>query len=317
MEYRDYYKILGVSRTASEDEIKRAYRKLAQQYHPDHNPGNDKAEDKFKEINEAYQVLSDPQKRTRYNQLGESYNSWQQHGAPQGGFNWDDWFTTSQPGGGGYTRVDNLEDLMGGGFSDFFRKIFGDMGNIGNFSQDPRSGQRRAPGRSSPSRLSYDQSVTISLSEAYHGTVRRIEIDQRRLDVKIPAGARSGIKVRVADAIQDPRTNQKQDLFLVIEVANDPRFERKGDNLTTTTPVDLYTAVLGGEVTIETLSGNVVLTIPAGTQPDQAFRLVGKGMPHLKNPKNFGDLIVKVKVNIPRKLTKKEKDLFQQLAHQS
>ena len=312
MEYRDYYKILGITRTASEDEIKRAYRKLAQQYHPDHNPGNDQAEEKFKEINEAYQVLSDPQKRARYNQLGESYSTWQQRGAPQGGFNWDEWFTPSPSGRGSYTRVDNLEDLMGGGFSDFFRKIFGDAGN---FSQDPRAGQRRSSSRSSPSRISNDQSVTISLTEAYLGTVRRVEIGNRRLDVKIPAGARSGVKVRVADAIQDPRTNQKQDLFLVIEVANDPRFERKGDHLTTNTTVDLFTAVLGGEVTIETLSGNVVLKVPAGTQPDQAFRLVGKGMPHLKNPSAHGDMVVKIKVNIPRHLSKKQKELFQQIAN--
>jgi len=314
MEYKDYYKILGVDRTAGEDEIKRAYRKLAQKYHPDHNPGNSKSEEKFKEINEAYQVLGDAEKRARYNQLGESYSSWQQHGAPQGGFNWDDWYTQAPSGRATYTRVDNLEDLMGGGFSDFFRKIFGDMGNIGGYTQDQRTGQRGTASQVPTQRRGHDQSVTISLTEAYQGTIRRVEIDKRRLDVKIPPGARTGVKVRVADAIQDSRTNQKQDLFLVIEVAEDPRFERKGDNLTTTVPVDVFTAELGGEVTVETLSGNVVLTIPPGTQPEQSFRLGGKGMPHLKNPSTFGDLIVKIKVNIPRKLSKKQKELFQQIA---
>lgn len=314
MEYKDYYKILGVNRSASEDEIKRAYRKLAQKYHPDHNPGDNKAEDQFKEINEAYQVLSDPEKRNRYNQLGESYTRWQQRGAPQGGFNWDDWFAQSPGGGREYVRVDNLDDLMGGGFSEFFRKIFGDMGGIGNISQDQRTRSQRSSGRPAARRQDYEQSVTISLTEAYLGTTRRVEIDKRRLDVKIPPGARSGIKVRVADAIPDPQSNQKQDLYLVIDVADDPRFERKGDNLTTNANVDLYTAVLGGEVTVETLSGNVVLTIPAGTQPDRIFRLGGRGMPHLKNPSAHGDLFVRIKIKIPRNLTESQKELFQQLA---
>ena len=311
MEYQDYYKILGVNRTDSEDEIKRAYRKLAQKFHPDHNPGDKKAEDKFKEINEAYQVLSDPKKRARYDQLGESYSSWQQRGAPQGGFNWDDWFSQSQGGRGGYVQVDNLEDLMGGGFSEFFRKIFGDAGG---FSTSQRPSQRRSSTGSAAARQSFEQKVTISLTEAYLGTTRRIEIDKRRLDVKIPPGARTGIKVRVANAIINRSTNQSQDLFLVIEVADDPRFERKGDNLITNADVDLYTCVLGGEITVETLSGNVVLTIPAGTQPDQSFRLVGKGMPNLKKSSTFGDLYVKIKVKIPRNLTDKQKELFQQIA---
>jgi curved DNA-binding protein len=313
MEYKDYYKILGVNRNARDDEVKRAYRKLAQKYHPDHNPGDQKAEEQFKEINEAYQVLSDPQKRARYNQLGESYTRWQQRGAPQGGFNWDEWFTPSPGGGRGYVQVDNLEDLMGGGFSEFFRKIFGDMGGIGDFTQSQRAGRQKSSVRTTAPRQNYEQPVIIGLTEAYLGTTRRIEIDNRRLDVKIPPGARSGIKVRVADAIIDPHTNQKQDLYLVVEVANDPRFERKGDNLTTTATIDLYTAVLGGEVTVETLSGKVVLTIPAGTQPDQVFRLVSRGMPRLKNPAEHGDLFVKIKVNIPRNLTTRQKELFQQI----
>ena len=314
MEYKDYYKVLGINRTASEDEVKRAYRKLAQKYHPDHNPGNSQAEEKFKEINEAYQVLSDPQKRARYNQLGESYTNWQQHGAPQGGFNWNDWFNQPSASGGSYRQVDNLEALMGGGFSEFFRRIFGDMGDFGNMNQNPRANRSRTTNRASATPKDYEQPVTISLTEAFSGTTRRIEVNKRRLDVRIPPGARTGVKVRVADAIHDPNSNQKRDLYLVIKVADDPRFERKGDNLTQKVAVDLYTAVLGGEVTVETLSGNIVLTIPAGTQPDQVFRLVGKGMPHLKNPTTHGDLFAKIKVKIPQNLTEKQKTLFQQIA---
>jgi curved DNA-binding protein len=309
MEYKDYYKILGVSRSAKEDEIRKAYRKLAQKHHPDKNPGDKGAEERFKEINEAYQVLSDPEKRARYNQLGESYTRWQQRGAPSGGFNWDDWFT--QQGGGGnrsqYVQVDNLEDLMGGNFSEFFRRIFGGMSGMGDVSG---AGGRRT----AAPRQNYEQPVTISMTEAYQGTTRRIEGNGRRLEVKIPAGVRTGLKIRVANAVQNPSTGAQNDLYLVIEVADDPRFVRRGNNLHTDIPIDLYTAVLGGEVTVPTLSGNVVLTIPAGTQPDQTFRLQGKGMPHLKESGKFGDLLACVKVNIPRKLSKEQKELFQQLA---
>jgi curved DNA-binding protein len=307
MEYKDYYKILGVSRDAKEDQVRRAYRKLAQQYHPDHNPGDKGAEEKFKEINEAYQVLSDPEKRARYNQLGESYTRWQQRGAPSGGFNWEDWIASS-PSGGGYVQVDNLEDLMGGGFSEFFRRIFGDMGGVGDFRQGtPRS--RRTTAHPKPT----EQPVTISLSEAYRGTTRKIEIGSRRMEVKIPPGARNGLKIRMADAIDDPVRSQKHDLHLVIHIAEDPRFERKGDDLYTTIPTDLYTVILGGEVTIPTLSGNVVLTIPEGTQSDQVFRLAGKGMPNLKESSRFGDLFVRIQVKIPRNLSERQKELFRQL----
>ncbi len=305
MEYKDYYKVLGVERNASEDTIKRAFRKLAQKYHPDRNPNDPKSEEKFKEINEAYQVLSDSQKRARYDQLGESYTHWQQRGTPSGGFNWDDWFTRPSSGG---ARVDvgNLDDLLGGEFSEFFRRIFGGMPDVRGASPD--FGQRSAI-------PSYQQQVKISLTEAYQGATRRLDSEGRHLEVKIPAGARTGTKVRVADAIQTSNRGQRADLYLVIEVADDPRFERKGDNLHTAVPIDLFTAVLGGEVMVPTLAGNVVLTIPAGTQPEQAFRLSARGMPRLKNPSTHGDLFVRVKIQIPRNLNPKQRELFQLLSH--
>lgn len=309
MEYKDYYKVLGVDRKANDNEIKRAYRKLALQYHPDRNPGDKGAEDKFKEINEAYQVLSDPQKRARYEQLGESYNRWQQRGAT-GGFNWDDWVNTQSPGAGN-VRVEyggNIEDLFGGSggdFSEFFRRIFGGMGDLGNLNQ------RRGAGRSAP--RAYEQELTISLIEAYQGAARRIDIDGRRLEVKIPRGARTGTKVRVADAVVAP-DGQKSDLFLVIRVAPDPRFEQKGSDLSIDVNIDLFTAVLGGEVTVPTLNGDIVLTIPAGTQPGQTFRLAGRGMPLLNQAEKFGDLFARVKVNLPRKLSARQRELFQELA---
>jgi curved DNA-binding protein len=315
MEYKDYYKILGVDRKSSDDQIKKAYRKLALQYHPDRNPGNKQAEDKFKEINEAYQVLSDTEKRSRYDQLGESYTHWQQRGGAPGNFNWDEWFTQAPSSSGSYrVEVRDLGDILGGaglgGFSEFFTRIFGGMPNMGGaMRSDPggRIGMRTEP-------QSYQQKVQINLIEAYQGTSRQLEIDGVRKQVIIPKGARSGTKVRVAEAISATPNAPKSDLFLVIEVIPDSRFERKGDDLHTEVKTDLYTAVLGGEVTVPTLSGNVVLSIPAGTQPGQAFRLSGRGMPHLKNPTEFGDLFVKVSIQVPRNLNSHQKELFEELA---
>lgn len=308
MEYKDYYKILGVERNASKDEIKRAYRKLALKTHPDRNPGNAKAEERFKEINEAYQVLSDSEKRSRFDQLGESYSQWQQGGAPAGGFKWEDWFTNS-PSGNVRVGVGGLEDILGGEFSEFFRRIFGGMPDMGIPSTGRGSSQRirrtQVP--------AYQQDVTISLTEAYKGTSRQIEIDGHRLEVKIPPGAKTGTKVRVAKTVPTGTAGQKGDLYLVIRVAEDPRFEVKGIDLHTEVTVDLFTAVLGGEVTVQTLSGNVVLTIPAGIQPGQSIRLTGRGLPRLNSPSNVGDLYAHIKVKIPHNLTPRQKELFQEL----
>jgi len=304
MDYKDYYKILGVDRKASEEEIKRAYRKLAMKYHPDRNPDDKQAEEKFKEINEANQVLGDPQRRARYDQLGDSYHRWQQRGGSPGGFNWDEWVARAPGGGNVRVEVGGLEDILGGGlgdFSEFFRSIFG-----GGFGE-PMSGRRQT------AIPSYQHEVTISLAEAFHGTTRRLELDGRRLEVKLPRGARTGTKIRVADAYA-ASNGRKGDLYLLVQVVDDPRFTRKGDDLNTKAEVDLYTAVLGGEVTVQTISGNVVLTIPAGTQAGAKMRLGGQGMPRLKNPDTRGDLIVHINVKIPRKLSPRQRELFQELA---
>jgi curved DNA-binding protein len=306
MDYKDYYKTLGVEKKASENEIKRAYRDLAKKHHPDRNPGDKKAEEKFKEINEAYQVLGDTEKRARYDQLGSAYFQWQQRGDGSGGFNWDEWSRAPR----GNVRVGNLEDLFGEGrgFSDFFRTIFGGPGGMGTV---PERGTSRRSSR--PARQSYQQQITVSFMEAYTGTSRRLEVDGRPLECQIPAGAATGTKVRMANAIHLPDGHQA-DLYLVIEVAPDPRFERKGDDLYTDVPIDLYTAVLSGEATVPTPAGDVKLTIPAGTQPEQIFRLNGRGMPRLKNPSAYGDLFARVRVRIPRKLTEQQQKLFQELA---
>ncbi|MFH2039763.1 MAG: J domain-containing protein [Chloroflexota bacterium] len=302
MEYKDYYKILGVDRKASADEIKKAYRKLAMQYHPDRNPDDKKAEERFKEFNEAYQVLSDEKKRSRYDQLGSSYSDWQGRGAP-GNFNWDDW--VAQQGGqgrqGGSTQV-NIDELFGGGtFSDFFSSIFG-----GGGARPARPRQRMAP--------RYQQSVGISLKEAYHGTRRQLQVGDRLKEVTLPAGAKTGTKVRVAGAGPAGPDGQPSDIYLLVDVADDPSFERKGNDLHTQAKIDVFVAMLGGVAQVDTLSGKVVLTIPPGTQPDQVFRVAGRGMPQLKDPQIKGDLFVRIKVQIPRLLTPKQKKLLEEAA---
>ena len=300
MDYKDYYRILGIERSASADDVRKAYRKLAMQYHPDRNQGNKQAEEKFKEINEAYQVLSDPQKRSRYDQLGSAYSNWQQRGGTPNDFDWSQWFS-GQPGAqAGGTRVEygDLNDLFGQDiFSEFFRSIFGGTGG---------STQTSARARQAPA---YQQPITITLEEAYHGTTRTLQSDERRLQVRIPAGVKTGSKVRVAGG-----GPEGIDLYLIVEVEPDARFERQGDDLRGSATIDLFTAALGGEAEVETMDGTVRLKIPAGTQPEQMFRLAGRGMPRLKSTQNKGDLFVRVKVRIPKELSDQQKSLLQEAA---
>jgi curved DNA-binding protein len=294
MDYKDYYKILGVERNASEDDIRKAYRKLAMQYHPDRNPNDQQAEERFKEINEAYQVLNDATKRAHYDRLGSDYSNWQRRGAP-GDFNWDQY--GGFPGG---VRVEygDLDDLFGsggGGFSDFFRTIFGQGAGTGT-----RTRTRQQP-------QGYQQELEITLEEAFQGTTRVFESDGKQKQVRIPAGVRTGSKVRVAGAGPNGL-----DLYLIVDVREDPRFERRGNDLHTTATANVFTAILGGEADVETLSGKVKLNIPAGTQPEQVFRLAGRGMPSLKNKDEKGDLYVRLKVQVPKYLSPKQRELLEE-----
>jgi curved DNA-binding protein len=300
MEYKDYYKILGVERGASEDEIKRQYRKLAMKHHPDQNPDDPTSESRFKEINEAYEVLGDREKRSRYDHLGSSYREWENRGGRPGNFDWSQW--AGAPQGGVRVEMGDLGEMFGGGFSDFFNAIFGGLGS------QPQSGASGRIGRG----RDVQQTIRISLQEAYSGTTRAFRIDGKSIEVKIPAGAKTGTKVRVSGKGESGARN-RGDLFLAIEVTADPRFERRGDDLHTEVEVDLYTAVLGGEVTVPTPGGDVVLTIPPGSQPGQSFRLARRGMPKLKS-KGEGDLYVHIDVKLPEKLSAKERNLFEQLA---
>lgn len=305
MEYKDYYKILGVDKRASEREIKQAYRKLARQYHPDVNPGDKQAEEKFKSINEANEVLSDSEKRQKYDQLGASYFRWQQQGSDPRGFDWSQWF--AQPGRS-RVHVDygDLDDLFGGsGFSDFFQTVFGGVGG------QTRTGRRQARRKG----RDYEQPVEITLEEAARGTQRVLATDGERITVKIPAGVKTGSKVRVASKGGPGIGGEPAgDLYLKVKVATHPVFERKGSNLYCEVPVDLYTAVLGGEAEVPTLDGQVQLKIPAGTQGGETFRLRGKGMPYLRSPERHGDLYARLRVAVPKRLGKKERAMFEELA---
>jgi len=306
MEYKDYYKVLGVGRDASAEDIKKAYRKLALKYHPDRNPDDKSAEDKFKEVNEANQVLSDLEKRAKYDQLGSAYSQWERGGGQPGGFNWGQWTN----GGNVHVEYGDPADVFGGrmgSFSDFFEQIFGGMGGFqsGGFQagRSTQTATRKAP--------AYEQAITISLDEAFRGGSRLLQLDGKRLEVKIPAGAQTGTKIRMAGAANGG------DLYLVVEVSLDPRFTREGDNLRTEVPVDLAIAAAGGEVRVPTLDGEVVLTVPAGTQPHQSFRLKGKGMPKLKQPSARGDLFAQVRVRIPKVTDPDEKAFLDTLTKRS
>ncbi|GAB4263891.1 MAG: DnaJ C-terminal domain-containing protein [Candidatus Promineifilaceae bacterium] len=318
MEFQDYYQILGVSRQAKKSEIKKAYRKLAQKYHPDKNPGDKAAEEQFKRINEAYEVLSDDEKRAKYDQFGAQWQQFQRAGGRPEDFNWQQW---ASPGGGTYTRTvspEEFEQMFGGagGFSDFFETLFGGMG-----------GGRRAGGRStqyedlfsrqaaSSKGRDVEHDIEISLEEAFYGTTRALQWDDgRSIQAKIPKGVKDGGKVRLSGQGQKGVGGGKSgDLYLRVHIKPDPRFERDGDDLRVKVPVDLYTAVLGGKVNVATIDKTVKLTIPPETSNGRTFRLAGLGMPKLRQPDKRGDLLATVDIQLPKNLTEEEKQLFRQL----
>jgi curved DNA-binding protein len=314
MEYKDYYQILGVDRNASEKEIKKAYRRLARKHHPDVNPGDEKAEERYKALNEAHEVLTDPEKRRKYDQLGASWQQWQRMGRDPGGFDWGQWSARAPGGGRVHVEYGDLGDLFGdafggGGFSDFFEAVFGGMGRQG---PQVRTGTRQARPRRGQD---YEQLVEITLEETFSGTKRVLEKNGRRIEVKIPPGVKTGSKVRIAGEGAPGIGGAPGDLYLKVTVLPHKVFERKGDDLYCEVPVDLYTVILGGETNVPTLEGVVSLKIPPETQEGRTFRLKGQGMPQLRDSNKRGDLYAKVKVVLPKSLSAKEKALFGELAH--
>ena len=291
----DYYEALGVSKTADEAELKKAFRKMAKKYHPDTNQQDPTAEQKFKEINEAYDVLRDPEKRAQYDRFGPNFQNMQ--GFPNG----------YQPGQGNsqyYNRVDVDE----GAFGDLFESIFGGMGGVN------AGGGRRARTNIRQQGRDLEHEVGISLREAYEGATRFINKGSRRLKVTIPAGAATGTKVRLSgEGEAGIGGGEAGDLYLIVKVEPDSQFERDGDNLTTEVKVDAFTAMLGGEVRVPTLSRPVKLRIPEGTQSGQKFRIRGKGMPIMKKKDEYGDLFARVLLTVPESLTPEQRQRVEDL----
>lgn len=308
MDYKDYYNILGVSKNATNEEIKTAYRNLARQYHPDVNKDAG-AEEKFKEVNEAYQVLSDEEKRKKYDQFGSEWQRYQNTGGQPGGFDWGPW--QQQSGGQTSYRTVSPEEFsemfggsggMGGfgGFSDFFETLFGQGGFGTSQRRQTYQPQRRAK--------DIESEVEISLKEAYTGTQRTLTFEGgRKINASIPAGVKTGSRVRLSGQAGGA------DLYLKVKVLPDPVFKRKGDDLYMDLKVDYYTAIMGGEVGVNTMTKPIRVTVAEGSDSGKTLRLTGLGMPLLKNPKQFGNLYCRIQVTVPKHLTPAEKEKLQEL----
>jgi curved DNA-binding protein len=315
-DFKDYYAILGVSKSASAEDIKRAYRKLARKYHPDMNPGDTTAEARFKEVNEAYEVLSDAEKRQKYDQFGQY---WKQAGGAGG---WS---------GGASVDFDGFEFGRYGSFDEFINELLGRFGGPtpGGRGQTYtyRTTTGRSPGFSGFGGFSdfggfddttttagqdLESSLTLSFSEAFHGVQQRLSLGSEIIDVRIPPGAKSGSRIRVKGKGQpSPYTQQRGDLYLTVELEPHPFFKFDGDNLVCEVPITPDEAALGGAIDVPTPDGTVSMNIPAGIRSGQTLRLRGKGWPNPKGGR--GDQMVHVNIMVPKSLSPEERSLYQQL----
>jgi curved DNA-binding protein len=295
MEFVDYYSILGLDKNASQDDVKKAYRKLARKYHPDLNPNDTAANKKFQQINEANEVLSDPEKRKKYDQYGKDWEHADQFEKARSS-------RQQQPFGGGGQQFSS-EDFGNGDFSDFFESLFG-----GN-SQGRGGRTTKFRGQD------YEASLKINLSDAYTTHKQTITVNGKNIRITIPAGIEDGQKIRLkGHGGEGVNGGPAGDLYITFSIINNTSFKRVGNDLHLALDIDLYTALLGGEVTIDTLSGKIKLKIKPETQNDSKIRLKEKGFPVYKQEGQFGDLYVTLKVKLPTNLTEKQKELFKQLS---
>lgn len=318
MDYKDYYQVLGVEKSATDKDIKQAFRKLARKYHPDVNPGDLGAEQKFKEINEAHEVLSDPDKRRKYDQLGANWKQYEQY-APPGGRGGGPGF----PGfGGGGVHVEF--EGGAGGFSDFFKTFFGGgvdvddlFGQASGSYRGARPGARRGRGRQGfgqpppqPGR-DVNAQMDVTLEEAFHGTVKRLQLDGESIDVRVTKGVKDGSKVRVAGKGERGAAGAG-DLYLDVKMRPHHIYRREGDDLYVDVPVTFSEAALGAEIEVPTMDGKVGIKVPPGSQSGRLMRLKGKGMPQLKG-EGRGDLFAKLSVVVPKDLSERARELVKEL----
>ncbi|TWP28735.1 J domain-containing protein [Apibacter muscae] len=301
MAYIDYYKVLGLDKNASADDIKKAYRKLARKHHPDLNPNDKEAQKKFQQVNEANEVLSDPEKRKKYDQYGENWKHAEQFEQAQ-----------QQQGGNGQYYYENAGNPFDGfsqgfgteDFSDFFENLFG--AKAGN-NQRSRTSQFKGQ--------DYTTELHLSLRDAATTHKQTLNINGKQIRITIPAGVSNGQQIKLkGQGGEGMNGGAKGDLYITFIVTEDSNFKRLNDDLNTTVEIDLYTAVLGGETMVDTLDGKVKLKVSPGTQNDTKVRLKGKGFPVYKKENQWGDLFVTYKVKIPTQLTPKQKELFEELA---
>jgi len=303
---KDYYSILGVKKDATDDEIKKSYRKKAVKFHPDKNPGNKEAEEKFKELNEAHEVLSDPDKRKKYDRFGENWNRVDESQADGGGQ-----YQYSPGGGQTFYYEGDPSEFFGQeeDLSDLF-EMFGRQSKASSAgsSRSKRAGSNRFKGQDLHAELA------ITLEEAYEGTAKIFEINNQKIRIKLKPGTYEGLIIRLPGK-GTPGSNEgpNGDLYITIHVLPHPIYERDGDNIKMVIPVDLFTAVLGGEKEVTTLAGKIKVKIPPGTQNGKILRIPGKGMPLYDQPGSYGDLLLEIRVQIPEKLTDQQKELFTQL----
>ena len=304
MIYKDYYKELGVGKTATPAEIKKAYRTLANKCHPDKTKGDKAAEEKFKDINEANEVLSDPVKRKKYDQFGADWKHYEEAGAQPGGFDWSKY--ADRRGEQTHRTSTHESDTMftDEGVNDLFEMLFGQRAG-------PRPGRRSAVIKGED----IETETTLSLEEAYHGTTRLIQLNGQTIKVTIKPGVADQQTLRIpGKGGGGLNGGPNGDLYLTVRIAPHPEFQRKGNDLHRDLPVELYTAVLGGKTQIKTLKGRVTVNIPRGTPNGKELRLQGLGMPVYGKKNEFGDLLVKVDILLPEHLGEEEIDLFKKLA---